>query len=138
LILKSPVIERQDYQLVKSIAKSYPISDVNVIVDVNVTMKDQVDLEAAVVYLNNKYKANFERAEKEATLLKHRLQKKNGVRSVENHLDADYIELSGYCLECELLSDVIKDLAKIVIDRQKKLEQLSVNYRRESPPDYNR
>jgi predicted glycosyltransferase len=49
--------------------------------------------------------------------------------------DARYIVLSEEAQEAERLLYTLRDLANIIFTRDKKLEQLSINYRRETEID---
>lgn len=132
LVLESPVLESGDVPLVKDLAWRIPLDDVNVVYDVNQALKAQVELEAALVYLVNRYKAHKVRAEAAKDYRWARTGKEFKPRSAERPLDGEYQELVNRHGEYGSLVALLSDLAGIVYSRRDKLEQLSTNYRVES------
>lgn len=135
LILESVVLESGDVPLVKDLTWRLPLDAVNVVQDVNVALKLQVELEAAIVYLLNRYKAMKNRLEAQRDHRWALAGKFKGPRNVERSLDPEYQELLNRHMEYGNLVNLLSDFAGIVYARRDKLEQLSVNYRREMPSD---
>jgi len=136
-ILKSPMLDGVDVTLVKSFVKTLTIQHVNVVMHVNQALKDQVDLESTIIYLYNKYHRLKYMKESEKDRIWYGLVKVNGSRSPDNHLDPLFVTTDMEYIEYISLSDTFQQIQKLVQDRQKKLEQLSVNYRKELPNETN-
>ena len=132
LVLESPVLESGDVVFVKDLAWRISLDPINVVYDVNLALKAQVELEAALVYLVNKYKGHKARAEAAKDYRWSLTAKLFKPRSAERPLDGEYQELLNRHVEYGNLVGLLSDLAGIVYSRRDKLEQLSVNYRREA------
>lgn len=135
LILESVILEKGDVPLVKDLNWRIPLDAVNVVQDVNQALKLQVELEAAIVYLVGRYKGHKARLEAQRDHRWALAGKFKGPRHVERPLDAEYQELLNRHVEYGSLVALLSDVQNIVYSRRDKLEQLSVNYRREMPSD---
>lgn len=131
LILQSPILDIEDAHLLKEVAAWLTIDDVNQVRDVNEAMKQQIDLESAVMYLRGKYRRHKGHVDLEKDLSWHTAGVKHGQRSSERTLDPGYTSIAERAVDIGDLVSLLTDLTSIILGRQTKLEHLSVNYRRE-------
>lgn len=146
-IISHPHLKEEDKAVVTQLCEFIRIDTE---ADINEYFKLQVEAEAGVVYLKGKYSRLLN---KFASIVeKHRSGKsvELGSRDPEGYkwnkaskhewltgTDARYAALVSTHKDVEVLSSIIKDLAQIVFNRDRKLEQLSNNYRREMQVDSN-
>lgn len=133
--LTSPILEPGDVPVLKDIALKMSIDAVNVVLDVNTAIRGQVDLEASITYLCNHYRGLKARLELERDRVWHAAGLRHGKQSAERNLDEEYQELLTRYTEHSLFCTLLDDLREITFRRNDKLEQLSVNLRREALAD---
>lgn len=145
LILSHPNLKVEDRAVVSRLCFLIRIEDTG---DINEYYRLQVQAEAGAVYLKGRYDAISARLRK--SLDNHRAGRSvelgsrddEGLRwtklSQEQWLlgtDPKYVVLNEMFREAERLHSLIKGLSDIVINRNGKLEQLAINYRREVEVD---
>ena len=145
LIMKHPRLKEEDKAVVKKICTLLRIEELG---DINAYHRLQVEAEAGVVYLKSKYGSICSKCQ--SVVDKHRSVKflELGSRDSEGlkwtkagkcewllSTDAKYSVLLDLLEEVEELNAVLRELSHIVFSRDRKLEQLSINYRREAEAD---
>jgi hypothetical protein len=145
-ITSSSALKEEDKGVVRSVCDRLRIGDSSAMV--NDYFRTQVELEATAVYLTSKYGALMDRWR--GLIEKHKAEKymelgsrnDDGLKWTKEakeqwllSTDSRYSVLSDYCLQAERLLYTIRDLSTIVFGRNGKLEQLSINYRREQTAD---
>lgn len=146
LILANESLKVEDHSVITNVCTGIRIS--SEAGDINEYFRRQVELEASVVYLSSKYGALLDRWRR--LLDKHKAIQsvELGARNTEGlkwskgskeewflSMDPKYVVLKDQMHTVEKLFFTIRDLYTIVFDRNKKLEQLSINYRRETEID---
>lgn len=146
LIVSHPHLKQEDHAVISKVCRLLEIQEEHVLI--NEYHRRQVELEATAVYLTGKYTALVKRFE--SVFNKHRAGKSvelgerndEGLKwtriAKENWLlgtDARYIALVDTLAEAQRLLMMLKGLSDVIFARDNKLEQLSINYRRETEAD---
>lgn len=146
LILSSPALKAEDQAVIKHVCLNLRIEQEHGFI--NDYFRRQVEIEATAVYLTGKYNALLERWRR--IIGQHKADKfmELGSKNDDGYkwtkeakeqwllsTDARYTVLSEQAQEAERLLYILRDLSNVVFTRDKKLEQLSINYRRESEAD---
>ena len=145
-ICDHPFLKVEDRNVVVSICNKIRISDDPG--SINVYFREQVDAESAITYLLNRYISLIEKLNQ--LMNKHRAEVFLGLgdkteegykwtkQSKEERLiatDSKYLSQLDQMNKAENLINLLKGLNTIVFNRDRKLEQLSINYRREFEAD---
>jgi hypothetical protein len=137
-------------KILEDIVYSLELESTNNIIDINKAWKVQVDLEVAVVFLVGYYNSKLSKSnivsdhKYSEALLSVPDKPTNSLRkyTVDEKKSLVKIDKSVYrgMLVNSLLSDLVKNLEslqRIVFSRNKKLESLTINYRRELESESN-
>ena len=146
LLLSSKALKQEDNPVISGVCSMLRIEQDHGFI--NDYFKQQVNLEATAVYLTSKYGALVDRWNR--LIDRHKADRcmelggrnDDGLRWTKEakeqwllNTDAKYVVFMDQQQEAERLLCTIRDLATIIFSRDKKLEQLSINYRRESEID---
>jgi len=141
-ISNHPYLKVEDSSVVQRICEGLTITDNTGYI--NEHFRQQVEMEASVVYLANKYVVLVSKLQE--ILINHKAGKfielgdktdegyKWTLKGKEVWLRGTDLEFLMHCenlIKAEQLLDVLKDLRSIVFNRDRKLEQVSNNYRKE-------
>jgi hypothetical protein len=140
-------IDDTDKRVLKNVIDDLRITDLTDLKDINEKWEDQVRLEAAVVYLTGKYSNKLQVIESgaeqsEALALLGIPEKNSEGRKLIAADRAAIITTNDKVRELRIRKSVLKalnrdinNLSKIVFGRNQKLENLSINVRREMSAD---
>jgi hypothetical protein len=144
-IISNEVLAAEDRTVIKEVVYALDLSGDHSLSDVNDKWVYQQRMEANIIYLLSRYekavgRAEAELDEAEAVVeldMPKEIPKTAGARKAHIRLDPDVaVHRHRVMLAKELHSDLDR-LAKTVFRRDKKLENLNVNYRREQTADEN-
>lgn len=144
-ILQHPYLKEEDRAVVAKLCYLIRIEETG---DINEYHRSQIEAEAGAVYLKSKYD---EIMDKFGTLIeKHKAGRYCELGSRDDEglkwtkagknewllaTDAKYVALLDTFKEAERLYTMLRELTNIIFSRDRKLEQLSINYRREAEAD---
>lgn len=144
-ILEHPNLKKEDHAVVRKLCDLIRIEETG---DINEYHRSQVEAEAGGVYLKSKYDQVVEKFD---TLIeKHKAGRYVELGSRDDEglkwtipgkkewllaTDSRYVALLEMFKEAERLHVMLRELTHIVFCRDRKLEQLSINYRREAEAD---
>ncbi len=145
LILSNPYLKMQDHSVVVSICDKLPIEEGSGYI--NEYLRLQINAEAGAVYLTGKYLnivaiLEDKRDEVEAEVFVglgdkseagYKLTRENKKSTLL--FNPDFLALREHLRGMRSLVMLLERLSMVVFRRQPKLEQLSVNYRRETEAD---
>lgn len=144
-IVTHPNLKDEDKRVVSRLCELIRITEEG---DINVYHRTQVEAEAGAVYLKSKYDQVMTKFSN--LIERHKAGKfvelgsrddeglkwtKEGKREFLLGTDARYVALLDTFKEAERLHTLIRELSNIIFSRDRKLEQLSINYRREAEAD---
>lgn len=145
-IREHPHLKLEDHRVVTDVCSKLHLSDD--LGMINESFRWQVELEAAAVYLKSRYGSIVNRLESSLTEYQSGKFVEMGPRDEEGlkwtakakeqwilATDPHYAAKLDVFKESARLLDLIKGLSDIVFGRDRKLEQLSINYRREVQAD---
>jgi hypothetical protein len=148
LILKSDLFEKSHQELLKNIVYSLSLESTDNIIDVNNEWKTQIEIETSIVFLVGFYTGLLSKQDivnnhrYDETLLSIPDKPDNSLRKYTVDEKKALVKLDNIVyrgmLKHSLLNDLIRNLEnlqKIVFRRDKKLENLTINYRREQEAD---
>ncbi len=146
IICKHKFLKVEDRNVVTNICQCLRITDNTGLI--NQYLMQQIDMEAGVVYLTNKYGILVSKLQDK--LYDYKADKfvvlgdktdegykwtKQGKEDWLRSTDSEFLAKRGTLVSVEQLLGVLKDLSTIVFRRTLKLEQLAINYRRETEAD---
>ena len=139
-----PHLKIEDHQVVSKVCNYIRISSTEELGIINEALRDQVEIEAACVYLTSKYGRLLNKLEQR--LDEHKAGKSVELGSKDDEglkwtkqakeqwllaMDAQYATQTEVISKCHTLITMLRGLSTIVFNRDRKLEQLSVNYRKD-------
>lgn len=144
-VLDHVYLKAEDHAVVRQICGSLGLGEAGLINDY---LKEQVEAEAGMVYLQCKYEKLRDKLREKFGEYEAGKSIELGDKTDEGYkwtkdsrsrwllaTDAQYAEKKDVVRKAERLLTLIRGLGTIVFDRPDKLEQLAINYRRESEAD---
>lgn len=146
LVLSKKHLKEEDKPLIVQLCEKLRIlADVR---DINEYFRQQVEVEAGMVYLVGRYTMIVDKFKDVVESHKAGKSVELGERNDEGlkwtkagkeqwllGTDARYVALLGTLKEAERLLDLLRELSKVAFRRQDKLEQITINTRREIEAD---